>query len=82
MNQAAPPQMTMGDPGMMGSGRVNQGIGYIQDTPAGSVGQNLSPIDRMNPGQGSDSHMDPQGLPVGMPVADWTAVSVTVLVQP
>jgi len=82
MNQAAPAQMIMGDPGMMGSGPVNQGIGYIQDTPAGAVGQNLSPTDGMNPGQESDLPMDPQGMPVGMPVADWTAVSVTVLVQP
>ena len=47
-----------------------ESIGYIQDRPAESF-----PPDPSN-------HLDAQAMPVGLPISDWTAVSVTVLVQP
>jgi hypothetical protein len=39
-------------------------------------------MEGMNAGQPIDSQADVQAIPAGLPVSDWTAVSVTVLVQP
>jgi len=58
------------------------GVGYIQDSPAQSFQPDPSMPDGMNMGQTVDSPMGAQAMPVGLPVSDWTAVSVTVLVQP
>jgi hypothetical protein len=59
-----------------------EGIGYIQDGPAESFQPDPSMPGGMNTGQTVASQMDAQAIPVGLPVSDWTAVSVTVLVQP
>jgi hypothetical protein len=58
-----------------------EGIGYIQDGPAESFQPDPSMPGGMNTGQTVASQMDAQAIPVGLPVSDWTAVSVTVLVQ-
>lgn len=83
MNQIEAPQMTMVDPGMSANNvPVNEGMGYIQDTPAAPVVQDPSFMDGMNAGQMTDPQAAVQAIPVQMPVSDWTAVSVTVLIQP
>ncbi|MGE3938893.1 MAG: caspase family protein [Nitrospirales bacterium] len=83
INQVETPQMTMVDPGMAANAPVvNEGIGYIQDTPAAIGGQDPSYMDGLNAGQVTDTQITAQAIPVQMPVSDWTAVSVTVLVQP
>ena len=82
MNQIEPPQITMVDPGMSANVPVNEGMGYIQDTPAPAVVQDPSLMDGMNAGQMTDLQTAVQAIPVQMPVSDWTAVSVTVLIQP
>ena len=79
-NPMEPSQVTMADPGMSVNEPVNEGIGYIQDTPAGYP-QDPAIVDGGNAGQFNDSQAG-QVIPVQMSVADWTAVSVTVLVQP
>jgi hypothetical protein len=58
-----------------------EGIGYIQDSPAEPVQPDPSVMDGMNAGQILDSQLETQAMPAGFPVSDWTAVSVTVLVQ-
>ena len=78
-NPMEPSQVTMADPGMSVNEPVNEGIGYIQDTPAGYP-QDPAIVDGGNAGQFNDSQAG-QVIPVQMSVADWTAVSVTVLVQ-
>ena len=72
------PQLTMVEP----VPSVNEGIGYIQDIPAGSFGQDPSFPAGMNAGQMNDSQIGAQVTPVSLAISDWTAVSVTVLVQP
>ena len=79
-NPMEPSQVTMADPGMSVNEPVNEGIGYIQDTPAGYP-QDPAIVDGGNAGQFNDPQAG-QVIPVQMSVADWTAVSVTVLVQP
>lgn len=69
------PQMAMVDQ-MPTQNSLPEGIGYIQDTPAGSFQSDPSMMGTMN------ASVDAQVMPVGLPIADWTAVSVTVLVQP
>lgn len=59
-----------------------ESIGYIQDHPAESFPPDPSMPGGMNTEHTMDSHLDAQAMPVGLPVSDWTAVSVTVLVQP
>jgi hypothetical protein len=59
-----------------------EGIGYIQDTPAESFQPDPSLMEDMNAGHPIESQADVQAIPAGLPVSDWTAVSVTVLVQP
>jgi hypothetical protein len=58
------------------------GIGYIQDTPAESFPPDPSLMEGMNAGQPIASQAEVQAIPSGLPISDWTAVSVTVLVQP
>lgn len=59
-----------------------EGIGYIQDSPA-QLFQPDSPMPGgMNTDQTVDSQMEAQAIPVAFQASDWTAVSVTVLVQP
>ena len=57
---------------------MSESIGYIQDRPAESFSPDPSMPGIMN----TEQTMDAQAMPVGLPVSDWTAVSVTVLVQP
>ena len=57
---------------------TSENIGYIQDRPAESFPPDPSMPGSMN----TEQTMDAQAMPVGLPVSDWTAVSVTVLVQP
>jgi hypothetical protein len=59
-----------------------ESIGYIQDRPAESFPPDPSIPGGINTEQTMGSHLDAQAMPVGFPVSDWTAVSVTVLVQP
>ncbi|MCW5783485.1 MAG: caspase family protein [Nitrospirales bacterium] len=61
---------------------MSESIGYIQDRPAESFSPDPSMPGGMNTEQTMDSHLDAQTMPVGLPVSDWTAVSVTVLIQP
>jgi len=75
------PQVAMVDQ-MPVQNSVPEGIGYIQDSPAQSFQPDPSLPGGMNTGQTVDSQMQAQAMPVGLPVSDWTAVSVTVLVQP
>jgi hypothetical protein len=58
------------------------GVGYVQDSPAQSFQSDPSTPDSMNTEQTLNSQMKAQSIPVGLPVSDWTAVSVTVQVQP
>jgi hypothetical protein len=81
MNRMEQSQLAMVDQ-MPAQNSMTEGIGYIQDTPAQSFQPDPSMPDGMNPGQTVDSQMQAQAMPVGLPVSDWTAVSVTVLVQP
>lgn len=69
MNPVEQPHIAMTDP-MAVPNTTSEGIGYIQDPPVESF-QPHPPV-----------QMDTQAIPVGLPVSDWTAVSVTVLVQP
>ncbi len=80
MNTVETPQLAMVDQ-MPVQNSMPEGIGYIQDTPAQSFPPDPSMMEGMNPGQTSNSPMEAQVLPVGLPVSDWTAVTVTVLVQ-
>lgn len=75
------PQVAMVDP-MPAQNSMPAGVGYIQDSPAQSVQPDPSMPGGMNAGQTVDSQMGGQAIPVGLPVSDWTAVSVTVLIQP
>lgn len=58
------------------------GVGYVQDSPAQSFQSDPSTPGSMNTEQTLNSQMKAQSIPVGLPVSDWTAVSVTVQVQP
>jgi hypothetical protein len=80
MNTVETPQLAMVDQ-MPVQNSMPEGIGYIQDTPAQSFPPDPSMMEGMNPGQTINSPMEAQVLPVGLPVSDWTAVTVTVLVQ-
>ena len=80
MNTMEQPQMAMGDQ-IPVQNSVPEGIGYIQDIPAESFQTDPS-IAGVGAGQAMDTQMEAQAMPVGLPVSDWTAVSVTVLVQP
>jgi len=80
MNTVETPQLAMVDQ-MPVQNSMPEGIGYIQDTPAQSFPPDPSMMEGMNPSQTINSPMEAQVLPVGLPVSDWTAVTVTVLVQ-
>ncbi|MEO8324553.1 MAG: caspase family protein [Nitrospirota bacterium] len=75
------PQVAMVDQ-MPAQNSMPAGVGYIQDSPAQSVQPDPSMPGGMNAGQTVDSQMGGQAIPVGLPVSDWSAVSVTVLIQP
>lgn len=81
MNTMEQPQVAMGEQ-MPAQDSRPEGIGYIQDMPAQSVQPDSSMPGGMNTGQTPGSQIDVQATSVGLPVSDWTAVSVTVLVQP
>lgn len=81
MGTVEQPQVAMVDQ-MPVQDSMPEGIGYIQDSPAQSFQPDPSMPGGMNSGQMVDSQMQAQAMPVGLPVSDWTAVSVTVLVQP
>lgn len=81
MNAVEQPQLAMVDQ-MPAQNSMPEGIGYIQDSPAQSFQPDSSMPGGMNTEQAVDSQMDAQAVPVGLPFSDWTAVSVTVLVQP
>ncbi len=81
MSTVEQPQLAMVDQ-LPSKNSMPKGIGYIQDRPAESFPPDPSMPGGMNTEQTMDSHMDAQAMPVGLPVSDWTAVSVTVLVQP
>jgi hypothetical protein len=82
MNTVEQPQLAMVEQ-MPARNPMPEGIGYIQDMPAQSVQPDSSMPGGMNTGQTPGSHIEGvQATSVGLPVSDWTAVSVTVLVQP
>ncbi|UCH90898.1 MAG: hypothetical protein JSU60_07320, partial [Nitrospirota bacterium] len=57
-------------------------IGYGDEYPSESVQPDLSMLEDMSASQHMDPQMEAQVIPVGYPATDWTAASVTVLVQP
>jgi hypothetical protein len=81
MSTMEQPQMAMVDQ-MPAQNSIPEGIGYIQDSPAGSYQSDPSMMGTMNPDHSLNAPVDAQAMPTGLPNADWTAVSVTVLVQP
>jgi hypothetical protein len=81
MDTAEHQQLAMADQ-MPVQDSMPDGIGYIQDTPAESFPPDPSLMEGMNAGQPIASQAEVQAIPAGLPVSDWTAVSVTVLVQP
>lgn len=81
MGSMEQPQVAMVDQ-MPAQSSMQGEVGYIQDSPAQWVQTDPSMTGGMNAGQTVDSQMGGQAIPVGLPVSDWTAVSVTVLIQP
>lgn len=75
------PQLAMVDQ-MPVQNSTPEGIGYVQDTPAPSFQPDSSKMGGMNSDQTLNSQIEAQAMPMGLPVSDWTAVSVTVLIQP
>lgn len=60
---------------------VSDESGYLPEMPVESF-QPDSPTMGAMSADTMDAHMGAQAFPAGLPVSDWTAVSVTVLVQP
>lgn len=75
------PQMAMADP-TPANDSIPEGVGYIQDTPAPSFSADPSLTEDPQSHQKMNPQMEAQAVPADGPVADWTAESVTVLVQP
>jgi hypothetical protein len=68
-------QMPQGD-------SMSDEIGYGDEYPSESFQPDPSMLEDMSASQHMDSQMEAQVIPVGYPASDWTAASVTVLVQP
>jgi hypothetical protein len=74
------PQLAMAD-SIPTNDSIPEGVGYIQDSPGESFPPDPSMTDDMKADPRIHSPMEAQAMPAGLPVSDWTAVSVTVLVH-
>lgn len=74
-------QLAMGDQLPIQNSRP-ESIGYIEDGPRETFQSNPSVMEGLNPDPMAHVQMETQAIPVAYPASDWTAVSVTVLIQP